>query len=283
MVAGGDMRLRSGLDRFATAVLVVSLGVVVSGTKACQTDYEIGAQAKAPNGTITPSSTSGEDGTAQPTGSVTVTPTGTLEGDGSETATPTAIADVTGTEMAVVGEEDLFNELSKLGGSAESSGKGGAVAGAVAGVMAGVVKSENWLGDAFSKDEDGSWHDSDGDGFSDALEEQHGTDPNSASSAPRTALVTRLATRVGGDALSDEPLSEPDAATDTDLDGVSDELEEKRGMNPRSVDSDNDGLSDNRELAFGSNPLQIDSDNDGIADGREYEFGADPTLPEPSR
>jgi hypothetical protein len=273
------MRLRSGLDRFATAVLVVSLGVVVSGTKACQTDYELGAQSKVPTGTVTPTPTSADDGTARPTGTVTATPTSTSEGDETDPDAPTATPVATSTAAASNGEDDLFNELSKLGATTEGASKPGGVAG----TAGGVVKPENWLGEAFSKEENGSWQDSDGDGFSDELEEQHGTDPNGASSAPRSALVTRLATRVGSDALTEESIPESDAAADADADGVSDDIEEKRGMNPRAVDSDNDGLSDNRELAFGSNPLQIDSDGDGISDGREYEFGADPTVPEPSR
>jgi hypothetical protein len=266
------MRLRSGLDRLATAVLLVSLGVVVSGTKACQTDYEFGTQAKVPTGTATSTPTSTDNGNLQPTATPTITPTGGIAGTAVPTATPTETADA---EEATA-EDDLFNQLSKLGAAAERS----AAVGGAAGVSGGVVKPENWLGEAFSKDGDGSWQDSDGDGFSDSLEEQYETDSNSAGSAPRTALVTRLAARVGRDALTDEASTDPDAVADADLDGVRDDIEEKRGMNPRSPDSDNDGLSDSRELAYGANPLQVDSDGDGVADGREVEFGADPTVPE---
>jgi hypothetical protein len=153
----------------------------------------------------------------------------------------------------------------------------------MAGGSGSVIQPENWLGESFSKEDDNSWQDSDGDGFSDGLEEDFGTDPNGAGSAPRSALVTRLAARVGPDAVGDEAPRESGDVTDTDSDGVSDEIEEQRGMNPRSMDSDADGLPDNKELAFGSNPLQVDSDGDGISDGREFDFGADPTVAEPKR
>lgn len=272
------MRLGTGLDRFASAVLVVCVGVVVSGTKACQTDYEVGVQATVPTGTQTGAPTDG--GTAEPTGSVTVTPTASATGEASQTADEdgTTTPAATLTAEAAGGEGDLFNELSKLGAPSGNAAK--AVA---AGASAGMVKPENWLGDAFSKDEDGSWRDSDGDGFSDALEEEAGSDPTNAGSAPLSTVVTRLAARVGPEVLGEDALREGDSIVDTDMDGVSDETEEQRGLNPRAVDSDGDGLADNKELAIGSNPLQADSDGDGISDGREFEFGADPTLPEPRR
>ncbi len=276
---GYDMRLGSSLDRFATAVLVVCLGVVVSGTKACQTDYDFGTQAKVPNSTVTATTTSAGDGTAVTTGTVSSTPTSTSIGDTSGTAVPGATATATATAEAVNVEQDLFNELSKIGAATEAASKGVGVAG----TTGGVFKPENWLGDAFSKDDNDSWIDSDGDGFSDTLEEQHGTDLNSASSAPRSVLVTRLAARIGVEVLPDESFPESDAVSDADLDGVSDQIEEKRGMNPGSADSDNDGLTDAKELSLGTNPMQIDSDEDGISDGLEYEFGADPKVPEPSR
>lgn len=269
------MRVASGLDKFAVSVLVVCVGILVSGTKACQTDYEVGSQSKVPDPTATVAATATGDATP------TVQPTGTA--DGTPTATPTV--DATQTEAAELTAEatisgaDIFNELSKIGNTADAPGR--APAGGMA-AAAGLVKPENWLGEAFSKDQDGSWQDSDGDGFSDSLEEDEGTDPNSAGSAPGSVMVTRLAARVGSaEALSEEGLTEERESQDTDSDGVSDETEEQRGMNPRSSDSDRDGLTDNRELALGTNPLQIDSDDDGISDGREYEFGADPTIPEP--
>jgi hypothetical protein len=271
------MRLGTGLDRFATAVLVVCIGVVVSGTKACQTDYEVGRQSSVPAGTQTSAPTDG--GTAEPTGSVTVTPTAspTEEANGTADEEDTTTPAATLTAEAASGGDDLFNELSKLGAPSDNSAR------IAAGASAGMVKPENWLGDAFAKDEDGSWRDSDGDGFSDALEEEMGSDPASAGSAPLAILVTRLTARVGPEVLGEDALREGDAIVDTDMDGVSDETEEQRGTNPRAVDSDGDGLADNKELAIGSNPLQIDSDGDGISDGREFEFGADPTVPEPRR
>jgi hypothetical protein len=274
------MRFGTGLDRFASVVLVVCIGVVVSGTKACQTDYEVGGQARVPAGSST--STPSNGGTPEPTGSVTVTPTvsATTEVSGTPTEETTTTAAATTTAESASGEEDLFNELSKLGGGVEGQARGGTGPAAVAG---GMIKPENWLGDAFAKDEDGLWRDGDGDGFSDGLEEDLGSDPGNAGSAPLSAIVTRLVARVGPEALGEESLREGESIIDADMDGVSDETEEQRGMNPRSVDSDGDGLADNKELAIGSNPLQVDSDADGVADGREFEFGADPTIPEPKR
>jgi len=264
------------LNRFASAILVVAVGVLVSGTKACQTDYEVGRQASVPTGTVT----------------ATVTPTsGTNTSSGnssnsssasSESAASAQSSDVKATTEESGVESGLFQELSKLGADSLSN-KAPAVAGGSVAAGAAGINSKNWLGEAFSRDEDGSWQDSDGDGFNDELEEDSGSEANNAGQFPRAAVVTRLEDRVSAAALSPDALREGEEIVDSDHDGVSDETEEKRGMNPQSVDSDGDGLLDSKELAVGSNPLKIDSDGDGVSDGREVEFGADPTISEPRR
>jgi hypothetical protein len=269
------MNSKNWLDRCASAILVLSVGVVVSGTKACQEDYEVGVQAAVPTGTVT--------ATVTPTSGANTSSSNTSASSSSVSSSAAQSSDDEATADGVSGEDDLFQELSKLGANTERVGAAAGGAAGVAGGAAGSVKGANWLGDAFSKDEDGSWQDADGDGFGDTLEEDSGSDPNNVSQFPRGAVVTRLAERVPADALTAEALKEAGDIVDSDRDGVSDETEEKRGMNPQSVDSDGDGLQDNRELAVGSNPLRIDSDGDGVSDGREYDLGADPAIPEPRR
>ncbi|NUO48274.1 MAG: DUF11 domain-containing protein [Polyangiaceae bacterium] len=65
--------------------------------------------------------------------------------------------------------------------------------------------------------------------------------------------------------------------TDTDGDGLSDDLEETIGTNPNDADSDDDGVIDGEEANFADdtdgdgtiNALDPDSDNDGLFDGTE--------------
>jgi hypothetical protein len=257
--------------------------VLVSGTKACQEDYDFASQANVP-GTGTPASSQ----TPTPTTTATITPTGSITpvGTGTATATPTGTdaADSGDEETQQVGAgDDLFNELSALSESKSGSGATGAGAAAVAG-----AKGQNWLGSAFSKDSE-AWTDSDGDGFSDAMEEEHQSDPRSATSAPKLESNTKLEDRIRqqeveqeADRLGDEARSAGDEEeeSDTDGDGVPNGVEEQRGMNPGAADSDQDGVRDDRELVLGTNPLKVDSDADGVSDMREYTSGTDPTIPE---
>lgn len=263
------MNAGNWLDRCASAIMVVAVGVVVSGTKACQTDYEVGGQSSVPTGTVT----------------ATVTATGASNSSSSASSSSSSVSsgaqqssddDVSTEENGV--EDDLYQELAKLGAKPPLD-----KAPAIAGAAVGALGATNWLGESFSKDEDGSWQDSDGDGFSDSLEEDSGSEPSNAGQFPRGAVVTRLEDRVSAAALLPESLREGEQIIDSDRDGVSDETEEKRGMNPQSMDSDGDGLPDNKEIAVGSNPLKVDSDGDGVSDGREVDFGSDPTIAEPRR
>ncbi|WP_226010388.1 hypothetical protein [Halomicrobium salinisoli] len=101
--------------------------------------------------------------------------------------------------------------------------------------------------------------DSDGDGFSDAAEEEAGTDPTDADDFP---------------------------VRDSDGDGYTDYDELQRGTdpndpdsNPSVSDSDGDGLTDQREDEIGTDPADWDTDGDGVGDGEEWLQGTDPTDP----
>ena len=245
----------SRLDRFAGALVLCSLGIVVSGTKACQEDYDFAAQS-----TTTPAATATLEVTATLTATTTPTPTPTI---------------VSG-EVGVEADNGLLQELSKLDSSTESAQSS---SGAASNETEG---SANWLGAAFSKGAEGSWQDSDGDGYSDATEDGAGSEASDASSIPKDIGVTRLEERVRRADI--ELAGEREVGeVDSDGDGISDETEKQRNMNPNSSDSDQDGLLDDRELLVGTNPLQVDSDDDGISDGREFEFGSDPTIAEPKK
>lgn len=119
--------------------------------------------------------------------------------------------------------------------------------------------------------------DSDGDGISDELEIQLGTDPLSADS--------------DGDGLTDaeellshtDPLRPDsdgngvlDGDEDADGDGLTNSQEFALGTKALVADSDGDGLSDGEEVAQGTDPLAVDSDGDGLTDSEERELGTDP-------
>jgi hypothetical protein len=171
----------------------------------------------------------------------------------------------------------------------------------------------NWLGQAYSEQGvDGI--DSDGDGYSDTLESDFASDPNSADSMPEgavTSLVARFrnidddldgvnnneeraagtdpnsadtdgdGVRDGAEILSgSNPTDADDKPQDQDGDGLSDVYEASLGTSATSPDSDGDRLRDDHEIAFGSDPLSRDSDKDGISDGKEVEIGSDPVVAE---
>lgn len=85
--------------------------------------------------------------------------------------------------------------------------------------------------------------DSDGDGLTNAEEEELGTDPKDA---------------------------------DSDGDGIDDPDEIDLGTDPTDADSDADGLEDGEEQDLGTDPLVDDSDGDGYLDGEEVDAGTNP-------
>jgi hypothetical protein len=59
-------------------------------------------------------------------------------------------------------------------------------------------------------------------------------------------------------------------APDTDLDGLSDDAEARRGTDPRMRDTDRDSLTDADEVhRYRTNPRKADTDRDGLTDGSE--------------
>jgi len=87
--------------------------------------------------------------------------------------------------------------------------------------------------------------DSDGDGLTNAEEEDLGTDPKLA---------------------------------DTDGDGIDDPDEIDLGTDPTMADTDEDGLEDGAEGDAGTDPLVADTDADGFLDGDEVTAGTNPNY-----
>jgi hypothetical protein len=67
-----------------------------------------------------------------------------------------------------------------------------------------------------------------------------------------------------------------DALEDFDRDGLINRDEIAQGTGLRNADSDDDGLLDGREVERGTDPLVADTDGDGVADGLEVQTGSDP-------
>jgi len=80
------------------------------------------------------------------------------------------------------------------------------------------------------------WTDDDGDGLTNTIESNYGTDKNKS---------------------------------DTDGDGINDKSEVDMGTNPLEPDTDGDGIEDGKELDYNANPLLRDTDKDGLVDGYE--------------
>ncbi|MBI4092963.1 MAG: hypothetical protein HY420_03495 [Candidatus Kerfeldbacteria bacterium] len=85
--------------------------------------------------------------------------------------------------------------------------------------------------------------------------------------------LTNLTTKTF-DARQASPLA------DSDLDGLTNDLEATLGTNPTNPDTDKDGLSDFDEVrVYRTNPSNPDTDNDGNSDGPEVQKGYSPTGP----
>jgi hypothetical protein len=301
------MSSQSLLKRCSATLAIFSVALLVSGTKACREDYDLGSQS-ANTGTPTPTPDVGTDGTTTPTATATPTTDDGTDPNPEVSPTPTT-APAAPVSFGEDDPADIFQELSKAGeGSAAE--KVGAVARASA--------DGNWLGKNFNGGNNntgnaGAWLDSDGDGFSDGLENDLGSDPLDPLFSPDAKTSTDLNARVraidndldglsndeelalgtdpassdsdgdfrpdGAEVLSKaDPKNRDDKYLDEDGDGLSDAYEIEQGLNTSKMDSDNDGLRDDLEIVVGSNPLKADSDNDGISDGKEFDLGSDPTV-----
>lgn len=302
------MARQNWFERVAAMLAVLSIGLVVSGTKACQEDYDLGSQANL-NETPTAAPTDdGGDGGDDDT--ITPTPFGTVDPDPEPTETPVPEPTATlsmsgalsGASSGSAGSE-VLQELQNLSEKDTVSGSSAASPRA--------AKSSNWLGDNFGKDNGENqdpYTDSDGDGFTDKFEGDAGFDPNDPSSVP-PAPPRNLMARLKGidsdaDGLGDNEDPNPsnpdtdgdgrpdgaevlsggnardqgDTYADDDGDGLSNGFEENRGSDSQNKDTDGDGLNDAEEQVFGSNATNPDTDADGILDGAEVHlFESDPT------
>jgi len=152
--------------------------------------------------------------------------------------------------------------------------------------------------------------DTDGDGLTDYIEGQIGTDPNDPDSDNDGLTdweeviehqTDPLDPDTDGDAVNDgaevngnpgsdpldacdpdpnDPLCGTTPSVDTDGDGLTDDVEEAIGTDPNDPDTDGDGLTDGYEVGTSrTDPLDVDTDNDGVEDGDEVDDGTDPLDP----
>lgn len=283
------------------------IALVLMSENRCREDYEFGTQASTATPTETATPDDDDDSTvAVPTTTATATTTPTITG--TETPTPTSTAsslvDPPSIEALNQGSSvGLFREIERIG--EQTTARAG-------------LKPSNWLGNSYNGEEDvvGASLDSDGDGYTDRLEDDFGSDPFDFESTPPRP-VTTIAARLRGfdddvdgisnedeiklgtnpsfkdsdsDGVSDgaellsgsDPLNATSKPADSDGDGLSDSYEAVLGTDPRNPDSDIDLVRDDLEVALGIDPLSNDSDYDGILDGKEVELGSDPQTPENS-
>ncbi|WP_171043200.1 YSIRK-type signal peptide-containing protein [Streptococcus pseudopneumoniae] len=138
--------------------------------------------------------------------------------------------------------------------------------------------------------------DTDGDGVTDKVEKEAGSDPKDPASTPDTVdtdgdgVTDKVEKEAGSDPK--DPASTPDTV-DTDGDGVTDKVEKEAGSDPKdpastpdTVDTDGDGFTDKVEKEAGSDPKDpastpdtVDTDGDGFTDKVEKEAGSDPKDP----
>jgi hypothetical protein len=313
-VAQGRVRI-SLVGRVRTAALLICSLIVLSGTKACQEDYDLGSQTTLV-GTATPtptvSATETDDGikTATPTTSVTPTPIITANLSPTPVSTPTLTPTPTSEVAAAVSGTSASSVRSLLGevGSTQEQEDVKARIGNIGG--GSDSKDRNWLGKAFVDDGEaaGSWVDSDDDGFSDELEARL-----SQQGAELILPESRLADRVevydqdldgfedkkeieqglspnssdtdldgfldGLEVLAgSSPVDKRSRPKDDDRDGAPDVLEESLGLNVSVADTDGDRLPDKMEIVLSSDGAEADTDGDGISDGKEVDLGSDPLI-----
>lgn len=288
------------MDRLLFGVGCLLLGLALSGVNYCQRDFDLASQTNLKD-TPTPTTTPTEEPTETPDGTETPDP------DATETPepTPTATAEATATAASAAKVSDT-TPLSGLLKSLEQLSEPDS-----ASARAAMREDGDWLGKI--KDQERPYEDSDGDGFADWFELDHGSDPALASKLPRLRLLSKYSPRVqrqdsdldalsnqdeirygtqprnldtdhdnandGAEVLSgSDPLDPKSRPKDRDGDGLSDQYEISIGSRPDAADTDQDRLRDEVELALGSDMSNPDSDNDGISDGKEFELGSDPLV-----
>jgi len=301
------MSQQSFSEKIILTLSLVGMFIFLSGTKACQEDYELGAQTN--TGTDTPTASATADGGDE--GTATLTPTRTATAVAATTE-PTEVPEATNTPGGSQAAQEILNELALLN---EPEKEKKDTSSQRSGQTAGSGKTSNWLGKAFhGNSEEGSGFDSDGDGYTDELENSAGTNPNDPQSVPPPPQI-KLSGRMqaidkdmdgfsntkelqkgtdpeipdtDGDGVADgleimagtNPLDPNSSPVDSDNDGLSDSLEASRSTDSQDQDSDHDGINDGLEVILHSDPLAVDTDGDGILDGKEYELGSDPAQSE---
>ena len=138
------------------------------------------------------------------------------------------------------------------------------------------------------------FQDSDGDGLSNAWEEQFGLDPNDDGSVDINNGAVGDPDNDGSSNLDEQANGTSPLDDDSDDDGIFDGFETNRnpatwvsntdtGTDPLNPDTDGDGIDDGAE-AFdpiamtGSDPTQADTDADGLPDPYEIDNGLDPQI-----
>lgn len=124
--------------------------------------------------------------------------------------------------------------------------------------------------------------DDDCDGLGNAMETEHGLDPQAADTdddgiEDRDELLLTRTDAQNPDTDGDGVL---DGEEDPDGDGLTIAEEVEVGSHPRAADGDADGLADPREIELGTEPLRADTDEDGLHDGAELELETDPLDPD---
>ena len=106
---------------------------------------------------------------------------------------------------------------------------------------------------------------------------------------PAGSLVSQQNVDTDGDGLTDaeeQQLGTDQLKADTDGDGYTDKQEIDSGYDPLTVggklDSDRDGLADPDEKCWGTDAHNPDTDGDGYLDGQEVVNGFDPIIPSPN-
>jgi hypothetical protein len=295
-------------------ICAASCALATMGTKACQEDYDLGSQ--------TTISTPTEGSTVSPTASPTVSPTlrdPTVIVSVTAVVSPSITVSVTvspsvfvSVNPSVTGSPNIKPSVStktpvpdKVTTSASSmlvaplnnvnnDGGGG-----------------NWLGRAFSdygkngKDNQGhddddddddddqsivpkslAWVDSDGDGFSDDFELEHGSAVYGAGSTPQLVEDSDRWSYLGEDGDGDgcpdalrSIIGESVSTADSDGDCLPDIFEMQQGLVAEASDSDSDSVPDGIEVLAGSSIHRVDTDGDGVSDYQELRLGLDPRLP----
>jgi hypothetical protein len=305
------------LKKIFKLILVLVVATFCMSSEACQDDFFFADRAKVG---ASPSASADPSDSASPLPSASDTETPEVSPVTSAVASPSLAASVaaspaastTSIESNRFANPEVRSLMTSLEEVAERSRKLVASKSVSGG---GSGSKSNWLGKAYEdKEVAGIGVDTDGDGYTDALENDFGSDAEDQNSIP-AAPVTSLKLRMQGvdddvDGLSNQdeskrnanpnsadsdedgysdgaevlsesdPLNSSSVPLDTDGDGLSDAYEKSIGSNPSNPDTDFDNLRDDLELAIGTDLHTNDFDSDGIIDGREVFLGSDPTLPE---